>query len=82
MPSLCPSHSPRAGLASAFAQQPPCACTATAAAPPCPRYTQSLSRRGLHRTALEVCKLLLALNADDPLGARFAVDYLALRAGR
>jgi hypothetical protein len=29
-----------------------------------------------------VCKLLLALNADDPLGARFAVDYLALRAGR
>ena len=43
---------------------------------------QGLSRRGLHRTALEVCKLLLALNADDPLGALCTVDYLALRAGR
>ncbi|KAL4430372.1 hypothetical protein ABPG77_002178 [Micractinium sp. CCAP 211/92] len=46
------------------------------------RYMQSLSRRGLHRTALEVCKLLLALNADDPLGALQTIDYLALRAGR
>jgi hypothetical protein len=43
---------------------------------------QGLSRRGLHRTALEVCKLLMALNADDPLGALCTVDYLALRAGR
>ena len=43
---------------------------------------QALSRRGLHRTALEVCKLLLALNVDDPLGALCTVDYLALRAGR
>lgn len=46
------------------------------------RYTQSLSRRGLHRTALELCKLLLALNGDDPLGALCTIDYLALRAGR
>jgi hypothetical protein len=46
------------------------------------RYTQSLSRRGLHRTALEVCKLLLALDSDDPLGALCTIDYLALRAGR
>ncbi|KAL4419888.1 hypothetical protein ABPG75_006986 [Micractinium tetrahymenae] len=46
------------------------------------RYMQSLSRRGLHRTALEVCKLLLSLNADDPLGALQTIDYLALRAGR
>lgn len=43
---------------------------------------QGLSRRGLHRTALEVCKLLLALNGDDPLGALCTIDYLALRAGR
>lgn len=46
------------------------------------RYMQSLSRRGLHRTALEVCKLLLALDHDDPLGALCTIDYLALRAGR
>ncbi|EFN53652.1 hypothetical protein CHLNCDRAFT_136380 [Chlorella variabilis] len=46
------------------------------------RYMQGLSRRGLHRTALEVCKLLLALNGDDPLGALCTIDYLALRAGR
>ena len=43
---------------------------------------QSLSRRGLHRTALAVCKLLLALDSDDPLGALCTIDYLALRAGR
>lgn len=41
------------------------------------RYQQALSRRGLHKTALEVCKLLLALNSDDPMGALFALDYLA-----
>lgn len=49
---------------------------------PACRYMQSLSRRGLHRTALEVCKLLLALDSDDPLGAVCTIDYLALRAGR
>ena len=42
---------------------------------------QNLSRRGLHRTALECCKLLLALDPEDPMGALFFVDYLALRAG-
>ncbi len=41
------------------------------------RYQQALSRRGLHKTALEVCKLLLALNPGDPMGALFAIDYLA-----
>lgn len=46
-------------------------------APPRGRYQQALSRRGLHRTALEVCKLLLALNPLDPTGALFALDYLA-----
>ena len=40
---------------------------------------QNLSRRGLHGTALETCKLLLALDPGDPLGALFLVDYLALR---
>ena len=40
---------------------------------------QNLSRRGLHATALETCKLLLALDSADPLGALFLVDYLALR---
>lgn len=43
------------------------------------RYMQTLSRRGLHRTALEVCKLLLQLDTDDPMGAFFLVDYYALR---
>lgn len=51
--------------------------------PPCTlRYMQGLSRRGLHRTALECCKLLLGLDSDDPLGALCTIDYLALRAGR
>jgi len=40
---------------------------------------QNLSRRGLHGTALETCKLLLALDPGDPLGGLFLVDYLALR---
>eukprot|EP00850_Spirogloea_muscicola_P014878 SM000110S18885 [mRNA] locus=s110:149940:151775:+ [translate_table: standard] len=44
------------------------------------RHAQALGRRGCHRTALEVCKLLLALDGDDPLGALFCIDYYALRA--
>lgn len=47
-----------------------------------PSPTQSLSRRGCHSSALEVAKLLLALDPGDPLGALQLVDYLALRAGR
>ncbi len=43
---------------------------------------QALSRRGCHRAALEVCKLLLALEPQDPLGGLYLVDYLAVRAGR
>lgn len=46
------------------------------------RYAHALSRRGLHRTALEVCKLLLSLDAEDPLGACLCIDYYALRAGQ
>lgn len=43
---------------------------------------KALSRRGCHRAALECCKLLLALEPEDPLGALYLVDYLAVRAGR
>uniref|UniRef100_A0A1D2A2D1 Transcription factor 25 n=1 Tax=Auxenochlorella protothecoides TaxID=3075 RepID=A0A1D2A2D1_AUXPR len=46
------------------------------------QYAQCLSRRGLHRSALEVSKLLLGLNSEDPTGARFSIDYYALRAGQ
>jgi len=41
---------------------------------------QSLSRRGLHATALEVAKLALGLDPGDPLGLLQYIDYLALRA--
>ncbi|KAK2649896.1 hypothetical protein Ddye_017385 [Dipteronia dyeriana] len=41
----------------------------------------NMDRRGCHRSALEVCKLLLSLDSDDPMGALFCIDYFALRAG-
>lgn len=41
-------------------------------------HVQGLTRRGLHRTALEVGKLLLALDEDDPLGMTFFLDFLAV----
>lgn len=44
------------------------------------KHMQHLGRRGCHRTALEVCKLLLSLDSDDPMGALFCIDYFALRA--
>ncbi|KAF8379876.1 hypothetical protein HHK36_027341 [Tetracentron sinense] len=43
-------------------------------------HMQNMDRRGCHRSALEVCKLLLSLDSDDPMGAMFCVDYFALRA--
>ncbi|KAK9803707.1 hypothetical protein WJX73_003923 [Symbiochloris irregularis] len=43
-------------------------------------YAQSLGRRGLHATALEVCKLLLNLDWRDPMGAVFIINYFAIRA--
>mmetsp|Transcript_19161 Transcript_19161/g.41385 ORF Transcript_19161/g.41385 Transcript_19161/m.41385 type:complete len:710 (+) Transcript_19161:50-2179(+) len=46
------------------------------------RHIQALSRQGCHRTALECCKLLLALDPEDPMGALMLVDYLCLRAGK
>ena len=41
---------------------------------------QSLSRRGLHGTALEVTKLLHQLDPRDPMGTNFCINYFALRA--
>ena len=46
------------------------------------RYSQLLTRRGLHRTALEICKLLLNLNPEeDPMGVLLIIDSLALLSG-
>lgn len=42
-------------------------------------HMKNMDRRGCHRSALEVCKLLLSLDFDDPMGAKFYIDYLALR---
>lgn len=44
------------------------------------KHMQHLGRRGCHRTAVEVCKLLLCLDPADPMGALFCLDYFALRA--
>jgi len=46
------------------------------------RHAALLGRKGCVRTALEVCKLLLCLDASDPRGALCCVDYFALRAGQ
>lgn len=43
-------------------------------------HVKNLDRRGCHRSALEVCKLLLSLDSDDPMGSLFFIDYLSLRA--
>ncbi|MQL94199.1 hypothetical protein Taro_026857 [Colocasia esculenta] len=43
-------------------------------------HMNNMERRGCHRSALEVCKLLLSLDSDDPMGALFCIDYVALRA--
>ncbi|KAL9238297.1 hypothetical protein vseg_012735 [Gypsophila vaccaria] len=43
-------------------------------------HMRNLDRRGCHRSALEVCKLLLSLDPADPMGAMFCIDYFALRA--
>lgn len=42
-------------------------------------HMKNLDRRGCHRSALEVCKLLLSLDSNDPMGAIFCIDYFALR---
>ncbi|KAL2940643.1 Transcription factor 25 [Bienertia sinuspersici] len=43
-------------------------------------HMMNLGRRGCHRSALEVCKLLLSLDPADPMGAMFCIDYFSLRA--
>lgn len=43
-------------------------------------HMKNLDRRGCHRSALEVCKLLLSLDPADPMGALFCIDYFSLRA--
>nr|GEW96755.1 hypothetical protein [Tanacetum cinerariifolium] len=43
-------------------------------------HMKNMDRRGCHRSALEICKLLISLDSDDPMGALFCIDYLALRA--
>ncbi|KAG0478341.1 hypothetical protein HPP92_013060 [Vanilla planifolia] len=43
-------------------------------------HMRNLDRRGCHRSALEVCKLLLSLDNDDPKGTLFCIDYFSLRA--
>uniref|UniRef100_A0A1D1YA67 Transcription factor 25 n=1 Tax=Anthurium amnicola TaxID=1678845 RepID=A0A1D1YA67_9ARAE len=43
-------------------------------------HMNNMDRRGCHRSALEVCKLLLSLDSDDPMGSLFCIDYFALRA--
>lgn len=44
------------------------------------KHMQHLDRRGCHRTAFEVCKVLFSLNLDDPMGSLFCIDYFAIRA--
>lgn len=43
-------------------------------------HMKNMDRRGCHRSALEICKLLISLDSDDPMGALFCIDYFALRA--
>lgn len=43
-------------------------------------HMKNLDRRGCHRSALEVCKLLVSLDPADPMGAMFCIDYFSLRA--
>lgn len=46
------------------------------------RYSQLLTRRGLHRTALEISKLLLNFDPEhDPMGMLMLVDSFALLSG-
>lgn len=43
-------------------------------------HMKNMDRRGCHRSALEICKLLISLDPDDPMGARLCIDYYSLRA--
>nr|POE92543.1 transcription factor 25 [Quercus suber] len=37
-------------------------------------HMRNMDRHGCHRSALEVCKMLLSLDSDDPMGAMFCID--------
>lgn len=43
-------------------------------------HMNDMHRRGCHRSALEICKLLLSLDSDDRKGAMQCIDYFSLRA--
>ncbi|KAK1437955.1 hypothetical protein QVD17_03755 [Tagetes erecta] len=42
-------------------------------------HMKNMDRRGCQRSALEICKLLISLDSDDPMGALFCIDYFSLR---
>lgn len=42
-------------------------------------HMKNMDRRGCHRSALEICKLLLSLDSDDRKGALRCIDYFSLR---
>ncbi|KAM7472374.1 hypothetical protein LguiA_010557 [Lonicera macranthoides] len=43
-------------------------------------HMKNMDRRGCHRAAVEICKLLLSLDSDDPKGALRCIDYFSIRA--
>lgn len=43
-------------------------------------HMKNMDRIGCHRSALELCKLLISLDSDDPMGGLFCIDYFSLRA--
>ncbi|KAI0984662.1 hypothetical protein GJ496_001648 [Pomphorhynchus laevis] len=45
------------------------------------RHALLLSNRGLPRTALEICKVLLNLDSEDPLAINLIIDVFAIRSG-
>lgn len=45
----------------------------------CGRCIRGLAKRGMHRTALEWCKLVLGVDHGDPSGVLFHMDYFCIR---
>ena len=45
-------------------------------------HVQSLSKRGCHRSAFEICKFLLQLDMSDPCGVLLRLDYCAIKASQ
>ncbi|XP_068633046.1 ribosome quality control complex subunit TCF25 isoform X2 [Battus philenor] len=44
------------------------------------KYAYIVSNRACHRTALEICKVLMNLDQSDPLAVAFVIDTFAIRA--